>query len=707
MANLRALRRRGALDGRGLQALRALADGLPPAEESTNAPPGRPPASGDAEIRAGGDVRLQAPLVVLGLDDPNRAVHLLREQRRTESFGPFRRRLIFVHRDPATLAGALGLGDLRPITEDPHAWIFLGADALPRLETKLRERLIESLPTQVVMTRPPAESGRDPLLPLRSLLLKIEREQRAETEAAQAQIRERLGDPAAAAGAAAATLARAAAGEQKLRVLLISGRFTSYIRHGVHQLAAAWERAGHHPLVLEEPDDSTTLQALSHHRAVLEHRPDLVVAVNLTREAVPAADPALPLVCWIQDPMDHLRAATRAEKRGPLDFFVGHAVQEWFGPDGLDPACFFASALPACPVRFAPPEPTATRPPPDRFACDLALVSNHSQTPEALADELSRGLPTDRDRDHLRRLVAVAERVASIPLNPYLYQYARVWTAQTLADIRGDEAPAETVSRFLHRAVLPLAGRHFRHDTLHLAADAADRRGLTLRIFGTGWEAHPRFGAHAGGPVAHGPELAACYAAAGLHLHADLTQATHQRVYEAGLSGGLIAARLSVGSLTPAFKRALAQVREASGDGPPVGWASVPLGRAFEEMVRDAGAEPEPPPPVHENPDADFSPPVDASADAAPLLGGVWGEVFAGGRAPEPGDPVDAPLLFHDGAALERLSVLLAERGGWRERAAERLSARCHAVGTTDAFLRGLLGGAAAAAGVGVASLPR
>jgi hypothetical protein len=96
-----------------------------------------------------------------------------------------------------------------------------------------------------------------------------------------------------------------------------------------------------------------------------------------------------------------------------------------------------------------------------------------------------------------------------------------------------------------------------------------------MRIYGRGWESHPRFGRFARGVVAHDEELRACYQSAGAHLHASISSMVHQRVLECALSGGLVLCRTLFDALGVPQWRAKAEVlREASPEfrDPESGW---------------------------------------------------------------------------------------------------------------------------------------
>src|SRR6185436_2501010 len=78
------------------------------------------------------------------------------------------------------------------------------------------------------------------------------------------------------------------------------------------------------------------------------------------------------------------------------------------------------------------------------------------------------------------------------------------------------------------------------------AAALAEKRGWRLKIYGKGWENHPRLCAYASGALDHGEELRSSFQAAGVHLNVTAHSLVHQRLIECILSGGFPMCRLHV-----------------------------------------------------------------------------------------------------------------------------------------------------------------
>lgn len=350
---------------------------------------------------------------------------------------------------------------------------------------------------------------------------------------------------------------------EPLRVLIPTTRHSTFIRHAAEDLRAAFERAGHDARVLIEHDAHARLSAISYRRALLEHRPDLVVSINFPRAALGDVMPAgVPMVCWVQDAMPHLFDPAVAGAQGPLDFVIGHMVADLVQTHGYDASRCGAAVVAADEAKFhdAPvPRELAAR-----HECEVAYVSHHSETPEAMLERLLKEAGPGA-AGALRSAHRAVLDAAQDPMQPLATATRFAEAGQTAAAALGDGSAA-TAARVVSNFLYPLLDRMLRHEMLAWAADACERNGWRLHIYGRGWEKHPRFGAYAKGDIAHGEDLRACYRTARAHLHASSTTLVHQRVSECVLSGGLCLLRLTRDALTGARTSAEASLARKTPD---------------------------------------------------------------------------------------------------------------------------------------------
>lgn len=322
-----------------------------------------------------------------------------------------------------------------------------------------------------------------------------------------------------------------------LNVLVITSRFTTYVRHAAADLAAALRRAGHHAEVLMEPDLHSNLAACAHLEAFRRHEPDLVVCANHPRTSLGDACPAnVPYVCWIQDAMPHLFDAGVGERSTGLDFLVGHLFNDLFDRHRFPVARAMPFPVVADSIKFHDGPPTAQEL--ESRTCDVALVSHHGETPDALHRRLvaSARANSPAFADVLERLLdPVVAAVAAAKTTPLHSAVAKACD-QVLKDAGIDDPRASSMA--YRGYAMPMADRLLRHQVVGWAADICERHGLRFRLYGKGWDDHPDRSHLAAGELEHGEDLRAAYRCARLHLHVAAGALLHQRVIECFLSRG-------------------------------------------------------------------------------------------------------------------------------------------------------------------------
>lgn len=447
-------------------------------------------------------------------------------------------RVYVVVANPLEALDALAMADLTQPLADPRVEVYAGGGAGERFARALLAKVDYRLPRSAFVTPGPYE---------RATPTVIETIERA--HAAQAAEHERLTRECAANYAGrdeASWRARfAAAASQPLRVLISSSRYSTFVQHSARDQAGAWEAQGHSARVLMEPDNHTQLTTVSYLRAIAEHRPDLFTVINFPRSTLAGAcPPNLPFVCWLQDAMPHLFSESIGASAGDLDYWAGHCFPELFERY----ACRRDRAL-SLPVladarKFHPGEidPMLR----ERLTCDVACVTHHSETVEAMHARLSSQLTAavPRLQSACGALLGVVEQGITRAGQQGVQAWLAAGTQRVLREALGAEPDARTMTQVLRSFVHPLADRGLRHQTLHWAADLCRAKGWSLRLYGRGWENHPTLAPFAAGELAHGEELRAAYACAGAHLHVSLTSIVHQRLLECLLSGGLCLPRV-------------------------------------------------------------------------------------------------------------------------------------------------------------------
>lgn len=332
---------------------------------------------------------------------------------------------------------------------------------------------------------------------------------------------------------------------EPLRVLVPTCRYSTFVRHSAADLAEAFSHAGWESRVLIEPDDRSHLSSIAYLREMASFTPDLIVLINYTRRGIGDFLPAeVPFICWLQDAMPHQFDAALSAAQGPLDFLAGYLHRELFEQFGFERRRCAVFPVAVSARKFHPgPVTDAQR---ARHSCDIAYVSHHSETPDAMHRRLVAEAGAKEPRaaaifEALRRPVDEISRATMDRLPGIELQHAAKDAARR---VLGAEPPESTLTLITRQYCFAMADRIIRHQTLTWAAAIAERRGWRLHLYGRGWESHPTLASFARGELSHDDDLRASYALAGVHLHASSNWLLHQRVMECALAGGLPLVRL-------------------------------------------------------------------------------------------------------------------------------------------------------------------
>lgn len=505
------------------------------------------------------DHATRPPIVLEGICPP----WALLEARGVTPTGPDgrRSRLTVLSRDAEATLLALAMADLQSVLGDDRVEWFLGPDAADSFEASLRAR--SSFLCEGPIIRLPGVER--PLEPDAESIIRSVREARARVEAHDRAAVDAVYAPRDRAHWAD-RFARALAGEaDPLRVLIPTCRYSTYIRHASADLARAIERAGHRARVLVEPDDTSPLPPAAYLEAIRAFEPDLVVLINYHRAGVgrgliPAS---VPFVCWVQDPMPHLFDDAIGHAHTDLDFICGLTFAPLFTEHGYPIERALPMPVVADATKFHPrPIDEESR---RRFACDLAFVTHHSETPEAMFDRLRRESGASAATD--RVIAGIWDELPTIVSRAHRDDHRRAIAASLalLSERHLAEPDRALITAMIERHIaLPLFDRLFRHQSLAWAHELCLERGWTLRIYGRGWDRHPTLARWAQPTLEHGEPLRAAYRAATLNLQVNATTMAHQRVFECALSGGIPASRLYRAAIEDLRRRALARAIEQS-----------------------------------------------------------------------------------------------------------------------------------------------
>ena len=361
-------------------------------------------------------------------------------------------------------------------------------------------------------------------------------------------------------------------GSRRPRVLLLTTRFSTVLQFSTSDTAAAFERLGWDARVVIEPSSHHRVLRTAIRDALGRFKPDLVFQIDHLRHEHNGLFPAaLPFACWVQDHLPHLATTDAGSRVGPLDFVLTDATATYVDKFGY-PArqCvalpkLTADALPLPPGQGRgegasksvtepaleiPLTPTLSRG--ERQNCDIVFVSNASQTPAAM---VAQAVATYGQTEASRELVTLCcDRMATVYASGgSLPTYGDVCAVlgETLGDLRL-KLPVDDFDRLARWLTHPFNDALYRQQALRWAAGSAGELGLTLALYGNGWENHPEFAPFARGPVAYGQPLADLTRRSRINLQVVPYLCLHQRLLDGLMAGGFFLVRTHPADVAPA-----------------------------------------------------------------------------------------------------------------------------------------------------------
>ena len=433
-----------------------------------------------------------------------------------------------VEPDPVALCMLMHIHDLQSVFASDRVRLFLGADALADFRSSFETRRSWTPPAHVLvcpLTRAP--------LTIQPVCEAILATRAASQQSVKAKIDAYYSDKDAAYWHRRYT--EAANGGPPLRVLGLTTRYSTVLKHSMEEMRQAACATGIDMQVAMEPDDasleSSTLEMIA------SLKPDLLFQISRMRYENPALPANVPFICWDQDNLPCMRTPAATASLDSLTFVAGHGAVFGFGHLNW-PAenCIFfhpAGATFRYSAAAAPADLLA------QHACDISYVSNASETPAALARRQASRWSQDS------ALAALFEQcVAKVTADSYA---GIVWDLLPLQTFVRATAPtlAETLVHELAMDLKTLADRLFRHAALDWVSRWCIAQGKTFRLYGCGWEGHATLARHAAGPARQGDELRAIYQGSKINLQLTENGFIHSRALDGLAAGGFFLNRHS------------------------------------------------------------------------------------------------------------------------------------------------------------------
>jgi hypothetical protein len=333
------------------------------------------------------------------------------------------------------------------------------------------------------------------------------------------------------------------------RVLLLTTRFSTVLQYATRDAADAFRALGWDAQVLIEPSPSHRMYQPVIRRALAEFRPDVFFQIDhLRHEHRDLIPPNLAFVCWGQDHLPNLITADAGRRVGALDFVLTD------NPGGYARNYAYPARQLIATSKLTVATESSELAPANAFsgeADDVVFVSNASRTPEQLLHEVTdtwdfSDIALNVLHDGAQRIVAQYNAGESVATYGEIRAVVRDVQAAHGLTLAPDELL--TVSKWLTH---PFNDALYRQQALRWAAAAAKELGLSLGLYGNGWDAHPDFATHARGPVAYGEPLRELTRRAAVNLQIVPYLCLHQRLLDGLAAGGFFLVRQNPNDVHP------------------------------------------------------------------------------------------------------------------------------------------------------------
>jgi hypothetical protein len=334
---------------------------------------------------------------------------------------------------------------------------------------------------------------------------------------------------------------RIAAGQILPRIFVATGRWTTFLKHCAKDFERAFSALGSQSRYFIEENDVQNLTPALYWRELDRFKPDVLFSVSHARPTSAFIPEALPVIAYIQDKCGPiLWLPELSEHIRPWDLFVCSLseFQKYLWSKNVPTSQTFVMPVPTDETIFYPLDPDD--PLLEHFGCDISYVKHGNADVEKDMNDWMKpkGLIEPENSVDAALADCFGAMYRCFEADPQkrwyeddMHEYARQKVGNEIyTNYR--QALAQMVTTFSVQ-VYPTFRRRY-----YLRALA--QSGISLRLYGKGWERDPEFSVYAAGSVERGPQLNAVYNFSRINLHLHPYSTMHQRLSECGLAGGFM-----------------------------------------------------------------------------------------------------------------------------------------------------------------------
>ncbi len=312
---------------------------------------------------------------------------------------------------------------------------------------------------------------------------------------------------------------------EKLRVLLMTSRYTTYLQYSTRDMAKGFRQLGHETFVLIEDEGAGCgIRRDVMMRRFCEFRPDIVFCINHLRYEYDWIPKSIPFVTWVQDPMESVFGVKEGDV-GKNDFVYSSFLGELCGVSRLERNPVLRKRC----IGYLPflVNHEIYRPVESDYLYDVSYVGHCCLPKEFFFIFSGEKLRIDNERQLLFSLFLEYTRQYSVP------ELVRAITIQDadssfwdnfVSSVGYSKLFCECHSQFMVDCLTVI----LRSRLLQALVDS----GIDVALFGRGWEQHPWFADLARGPVPNGASLNRIYNTSKVNLNLNIHGSQHQKFGE-------------------------------------------------------------------------------------------------------------------------------------------------------------------------------
>jgi len=323
--------------------------------------------------------------------------------------------------------------------------------------------------------------------------------------------------------------------ERPLRILLFTSRFTTFLQYCIRDVAQGFEALGHRSKMVIEKADTERYCALEMLRNLVSFKPDMIFVIDhLRAEYGSLYHKSIPFVCWVQDPLPNIFNEQAAKTIGKRDIvLIGYnafkqPLLELDYPRGN----VFRLPLPTNSRLYRPMK--LSKKEMEKYHCEVSFVHHGSNPPEK---DLTDLLAQFNDLG-IKEMLKIAFEL----VKERFYNEKDCYSEEDYKSLllEAEERKGVTIAdstvrvRVLSHFYGLIGSRFFRQLPLEWIAN----EGYDLKLYGRGWDNHPRLSKYAQGPANNGKELCRIYNSSQINLQIHNGCNLHPRLIDGLVSEG-------------------------------------------------------------------------------------------------------------------------------------------------------------------------